>query len=725
MRTLLIDNYDSFTYNLFQLLGEVNGVDPLVVRNDEASWEELSRLDFDNVVLSPGPGRPERARDFGVCAEAIRRCQAPLLGVCLGHQGLGWVHGGRVIHAPEPLHGRVRTVEHAGTPLFAGIPKRFEATRYHSLCLEQPLPSELEEIAWAGDGTVMAVAHGTRPRWGVQFHPESIATEHGRRLLANFRDLASGGVPRRGTFVPHSGIKAPRLESSGDFSLKVRRLELGVDAERAFVALYGESRSAFWLDSSRPGPNGRFSFMGDASGPLGATVSCDVEASEVTVERGGEAEVRAESIFDYLEAELERLRTVPHDLPFEFTCGFAGYLGYELKADCGSPNAHRSPLPDAALILADRLLAFDHEHGRTYLLCLHEPGMEAETEEWLDITEARLAELGSSAPLGTPGEGSPEPPRCCSAEPSPGVPTTTFHLARSHQQYLDDITTSQQHLRDGDSYEICLTNSLTAELTVDPLALYMELRQVNPAPFASFLRIGDLTLLSSSPERFLRVDRNGGAEAKPIKGTAARGADPAEDALLAERLRTDEKSRAENLMIVDLLRNDLGSVCAVGSVAVPALMEVESYETVHQLVSTVRGCLREGASPLDAVRACFPPGSMTGAPKLRTMEILERLEGRARGPYSGAIGWFGLGGGCDLSVTIRTVVLDGEEATVGAGGAIVLGSDPELEWEEMLLKAAAPLRAIDPSCDPASISLGDPRRAAAEPLPASAHDLTS
>jgi para-aminobenzoate synthetase len=191
MLTLLIDNYDSFTYNLFQLLAEENGREPIVVRNDEASWEQLARLGFDNVVLSPGPGRPERERDFGVCAEAIRRCEAPLLGVCLGHQGLGWVCGGRVVPAPEPMHGRVRTVEHAGAPLFAGVPPRFEATRYHSLCLERPLPADLEEIAWADDGVPMAVAHRDRPQWGVQFHPESIATEHGRRLLANFRDLTA------------------------------------------------------------------------------------------------------------------------------------------------------------------------------------------------------------------------------------------------------------------------------------------------------------------------------------------------------------------------------------------------------------------------------------------------------------------------------------------------------------------------------------------------------
>ncbi len=190
LKTLLIDNYDSFTYNLFQLLAEVNGEEPLVVRNDEASWEELSGLGFDNVVISPGPGRPDRAADFGVCAEAIRHSDAPLLGVCLGHQGLGVLHGAAVVPAPESVHGRLSAILHDDAPLFAGIPREFQAVRYHSLCVEQPLPAALRGIAWTSDGVLMAVEHRDRPLYGVQFHPESVCTEHGRRLLANFRDLS-------------------------------------------------------------------------------------------------------------------------------------------------------------------------------------------------------------------------------------------------------------------------------------------------------------------------------------------------------------------------------------------------------------------------------------------------------------------------------------------------------------------------------------------------------
>ncbi|HEX6782239.1 MAG TPA: aminodeoxychorismate synthase component I [Solirubrobacterales bacterium] len=694
MLTLLIDNYDSFTYNLFQLLAEVNGREPLVVRNDEASWEELERLEFDNVVVSPGPGRPERAADFGVCAEAIRRCERPLLGVCLGMQGLGWVEGGTVERAPRPLHGRVVSVEHDGSRLFAGIPSPFEAVRYHSLALAHPLPPSLREVATC-DGVPMAVEHRERPQWGVQFHPESIATEHGARLLTNFRDLTTPSLPLACSF---SGSRNKKEQANERLRLGVRRLECAPESETAFVSLYGGSEHAFWLDSSRPGERGRFSFMGDGSGPL----------AEVIEHRAGEGE----PLLDRLQRRLDALRpTELPDLPFEFECGFVGYLGYELKSECGHGSPHSSDHPDAALIFSDRLVVLDHVEGRAYLLCLHELGGEEAAEAWLEATAARLSDL-SAASVGAPGESRRTLPAVVRRD-SPGAPLDALHLARARARYLGDIEASIDHLLAGDSYEICLTNQVAMDLDVDPLALYRRLRRANPAPFSAYLRLGDLAVLSSSPERFLRVGRDGEAEARPIKGTSRRGATPAEDAALATALAADEKNRAENLMIVDLLRNDLGAVCEVGSVEVPKMMAVETYETVHQLVSSVRGRLRPGAATTDAIRSCFPPGSMTGAPKRRTTEILDELEGAPRGVYSGAIGWLGLGGGADLSVAIRTIVLADGRATVGAGGAIVLDSDPEREYEEMLLKAAAPMRAVDPEIDPASISLALQSAAAA------------
>ena len=694
LKTLLIDNYDSFTYNLFQLLAEVNGEEPVVVRNDEASWDELARLGCDNVVISPGPGRPERVEDFGVCAAAIRRSELPLLGVCIGHQGLGALHGAAVAPAPEPFHGRVSAVLHDDAPLFEGIPREFAAVRYHSLCVEQPLPPELLPTAWTGAGVLMAIEHRERPLWGVQFHPESVCTEHGRRLIENFRDLSASWWDRQGQPRPDKTrsnetafLSIRRFEAvpaGPSRELLVRRLDRLVEPEQAFVSLYGESQNAFWLDSSRAGESGRFSFMGDDGGPLGKTI----------LHRVGEGE----SVFERLAGELEGLKsTVAPELPFEFQCGLAGWFGYELKAECGGDAAHESSLPDAAFVFAGRMVAFDHAERQTYLLALAEPGGEAEAERWLDATEARLAVL-PDAPTGrfpTYMEGNRPAGRGFTAEP---------RLVRSRERYLEEIEECGRLLAEGETYEVCLTNAVEVDGSPDPLALYRSLRRANPAPFSAFVRFGDVAVLSSSPERFLRVGAGGEVEAKPIKGTSRRGATAAEDARLAERLRSDEKSRAENLMIADLLRNDLGLVCEVGTVHVPSLMRVETYETVHQLVTTVRGLLREGLGPLDCVRACFPPGSMTGAPKRRTMQILDRLEGEARGPYSGAIGWLGLGGACDLSVAIRTIVLDGTSARIGAGGAIVALSDPEEEYEEMLLKANAAAAAL--GCHPIDVQVG-------------------
>jgi len=692
LKTLLIDNYDSFTYNLFQLLAEANGDEPIVVRNDAADWPELERLEFDNIVISPGPGSPEHEGDFGACAEVISEARFPLLGVCLGHQGLCWVHGGKVLPAPEAMHGRISAVLHEGSPLFAGIPREFQAVRYHSLCVEQPLPAELEPIAQTSDGVLMAVAHRTRPQWGVQFHPESICTEYGRRLLANFRDLTRAlGVPAGRLAQRGAAPAGPTAERRGvagqaKLTLKLKRLDRLYDTERAFVRLYGDSETAFWLDSSKVDERARFSFMGAADGPLGAVISYHVGASELRIERAAGAEVLEESIFDYLSREMRRMRYLSDDLPFDFNCGFVGYFGYELKADCQGSDAHRSTMPDAAFVFADRLIAFDHLERCTYVLCVTEPGGVEEAERWIAETSVRLASL---APLGAPerdGAGQEEP--------------TAFRLSRSHHQYLDDIATCKRRLIEGETYEICLTNKITAEIGAEPLPLYRTLRRVNPAPFSAYLRFGEQAVLSSSPERFLSVGRDRWVEAKPIKGTCPRGETPAEDVRLAEELRSGEKNRAENLMIADLLRNDLGVVCEVGTVHVPSLMHVESYETVHQLVSTVRGLLRDDVEPPDCIRACFPGGSMTGAPKKRTMEIIDELEGEARGVYSGAIGYLGLSGGCDLNIVIRTLVFEGETATLGAGGAIVMQSDPEEEYQEMLLKARAPMAAIDPRVDP-------------------------
>ncbi len=651
MRTLIIDNYDSFTYNLFHQVGAVTGVAPTVVRNDEP-------VDLDgyaNVIISPGPGRPERPGDFGVCADVIRHATIPLLGVCLGHQGICHVHGGAVGPAPRVRHGETSPIHHDGTGLFAGLPNPFDAVRYHSLVATR-LPDDLEAIATSGDGVLMAVRHRHRPQWGVQFHPESIHTEHGHRLLANFLDQ-----PRVRPTVEIARMPATR-------AIHHRRVATAATAETVFDALHAGADHAFWLDSAA---GGRFSIIGDASGPLARVLTADVTTGRLTVRRAGRPdEVVTGGLLDWLDADLAANRVAPTGLPFDFALGWVGYLGYELKAECGSPNTHRSPHPDAALVFADRAIVFDHHEGDVHLLALTDDG-------WLDTTEATLNALA------------PEP--ADEREPEVG-PLRPRH---DRAAYLERIAACQREIHAGETYEVCLTNQLTAHGKLDPWPGYRRLRRANPEPFCAFLRFGDLSVLSASPERFLKVTAGGVVESMPIKGTRPRGATAARDAALRADLATSAKDRAENLMIVDLVRNDLGSVATLDGVRVEKLFDVETHPTAHQLVSTVRARLRADRSAVDCVRAAFPGGSMTGAPKLRTMEIIDRLEDGPRGVYSGALGYFSLDGAADLSIVIRTLVVEPDRVSYGVGGAIIALSTPDAEFAETAVKATPLLRLVN------------------------------
>jgi len=691
VKTLLIDNYDSYTYNLFQLIAEVNGEEPVVIRND-APGGIPDLAEFDNVVVSPGPGHPGTPRDFGIAAAVLAESPLPVLGVCLGHQGIALGEGARVTAAPQPRHGHLSRVRHDGHDLFRGLPQDFTAVRYHSLAVHEPLPDTLEATAWAEDGVLMGLRHRSRPLWGVQFHPESVLTEYGHRMLVNFRNLTAerAGRPRtKNTAVTPAvaAIPRPRRAVSPAYRLHTRRIAGAVDTEAAFTRMYGASRRAFWLDSALVEEGlSRFSFFGDDSGPLAEFVRYDVESGVCEIERSGRPMRKVTTtVFDYLRRQLATRHVDAGDLPFDFTGGYVGYFGYETKADCGSPNRHSSEIPDACWLFADRLIAVDHLKGFTYAVCLAEDSPPAtwEAADWLESALTQLSFVAvehERPPLPVPAESD-----LGAAEP---------WLVRDRETYLADIEACRRELRAGTSYEICLTNAARLPAPPDPYDFYRVLRRINPAPYAAFLRMGDVDVAGSSPERFLRITRDGIAEARPIKGTAPRGGDPEEDARLRDALASDAKTRAENLMIVDLLRNDLGRVCRTGSVRVTRLMATETYATVHQLVSTVEGRLREGTNAVDCVRACFPGGSMTGAPKLRTMEIIDGLETEARGVYSGALGYLGCSGGADLNIVIRTAVLADGLMQLGAGGAIVLDSDPVGEYDEMLLKTAAQMRAL-------------------------------
>ena len=479
--------------------------------------------------------------------------------------------------------------------------------------------------------------------------------------------------------------------------LVVRPLPFAVNCEEAYPLLTADAEYSFWLDSAREeSPMSVASYVGVVPAQLSPL---RVDSARAAAESGGE------DPFAQLEAALARAPRVHPDaaaatgLPAGLRGGYVGYFGYEARAAMGMEHghpvpgylpAHEAPTPDSLWLPAVRYLV--HEHAR--------PGVAARSwlvgdESWCEAAE-QLLSAALTPVLSAAGECASENTPVNTPDNAPELAELLLFPAPAAEAYMDSVRASQHEIYEGNSYEVCLTAQTVARIPNPSPELFFELyrrqRAHNSAPYAAYLRCGDFSVLSSSPERFLSVDTHRNAQTKPIKGTIARGATPEEDAAAAAWLRTDEKTRAENLMIVDLLRNDLSTVSDPASVRVPVLMGVESYSTVHQLVSTVSSRLREGISAVAAARACFPGGSMTGAPKPSTMQIIEGLEGRARGVYSGALGFVSADGSANLSIVIRTLVAhDDGTVTLAAGGAIVADSDPTAEYEEMLTKLRAAL----------------------------------
>ena len=430
---------------------------------------------------------------------------------------------------------------------------------------------------------------------------------------------------------------------------RVLRHPLGrwVEPAQAWAALLADEPNSFWLDS---GQDSGVSYLGAGSRLLSGP-----------------------DVLSALKTDLAQNR-IADDAAGGFALGWVGWLGYELRqATIGTPVTRADRYPVSALMFADRALAFDHDAREVTLLALGS-GWEGATADWRDTTVGALA-VRRELPVHVPADA--------------GVV-----WADDDERYLALIAGCQAAIHAGEAYQLCLTTEARVDVRPDPFAAYLALRSASPAHHGGLIRAGEVALLSSSPEQFLSVTPDGVVESRPIKGTRARGTTPeSDDALRAELLASD-KELAENLMIVDLMRNDIGRVSEVGSVTVPSLFAVESYPQVHQLVSTVRGRLSPSLDAVDAVVACFPAGSMTGAPKRNATLLLDGFEHRARGIYAGAFGYFGLDGRVDLAMVIRSIVLDAAGATIGAGGGITALSVPREELAEVGLKAAALLAVL-------------------------------
>jgi para-aminobenzoate synthetase component 1 len=452
------------------------------------------------------------------------------------------------------------------------------------------------------------------------------------------------------------------------------------DAAWCFEAFASQPYS-FFLDSGMdPQKLGRFSFMG-----------CDPflilrsSGDEITLIKDGVEEKRRGNPFDIV-GELLKTYTIDGSrAPVPFTGGVVGYFSYDLChfiEKLPQKAIDDLNLPECYLGFYDAIVAYDHQENKTYLVSTGFPELEESKRQ--HRAKARLDELRNMVMLAPPPS---------IAKNTAVAKGKKLKANFSHAGYLEAVAKAREYICAGDIFQVNLSQRLEVDIKISAYELYKHLRQINPAPFANYFNLNGVSIVGASPERFLKV-RGDWVETRPIKGTKPRGKTPEEDKKLAESLVKSVKDHAENIMIVDLERNDIGRVCRYGTVKVKELAILETYPTVFHLTSTVVGQLKEGKSVIDLLKATFPGGSITGAPKVRAMEIIDELEPTRRSVYTGSLGYLSFSGDMDLNIVIRTFIVKDGRAYFQVGGAIVYDSEPEAEYIETLDKGRALVRAL-------------------------------
>lgn len=846
-RIAIVDHHDSYTRNLLSLIcSSVDSPSPdllarrvvIIPYTHPALAPENVHDHFlpfvDAIILSPGPGDPSNDEDFGSSRRLLQNpalVQVPILGVCLGHQGIATAAGASVRQLTEPFHGRKRPLVMDAQAATASRPNGTrsivqdiapgtEVICYNSLVVdESTLPSSIRVLARSpldaekpdAESFVQAIEHTEHPYYGVQYHPESIESNAGQTILNNFlhnvdaywraRDMDrvrlwdnnTCGLPDHLAVLGKSCIAPSRpFVSLPDSAARWEVVQRTIPVQQKSLAdtlafdmvpivdrLFRQSGHAHamggcvWLDSaSAKDPQSHMSMMSRAS----FTLTYDMHAHLALCEQNSDASVQSvelqtdTTLWDWMsevQCGLQNATVLPFQSSPEpevggSTCalqaGFVGYWGYEMKdesLDLGPLDASRyeqtasgapfdrMALPAAQWGFCNTVLIFDH-HTQTWTAsALVRRDSNAELHPALATLERTLEQLGSSSSIGVSRDEADAwfdkvqrtLQEVCATPVGTKPPATGLAPVRAvdnRDTYMNKIRQAKDYIGKGESYELCLTTQFEGTLPLDThnydayFDLYTRLRTKNPAPFCAYLELLPLdsetpqAILSTSPERFLTITREGHLEMRPIKGTLVRPGwgkgeedwlaraetEPsmqqhvqAEDERRMAKLRADPKERAENLMIADLIRADLQAVCYPGSVQVPRLIALETYETVHQLVTAVTGTLRPGIGCVEAGKRCFPPGSMTGAPKRRSVELLEHMERtpghpmteatRRRCVYSGALGFIGVDGASNMSVVIRTVTAQGKGVVVGAGGAVTILSTTQGEWDEVLTKLSS------------------------------------
>jgi para-aminobenzoate synthetase component 1 len=464
----------------------------------------------------------------------------------------------------------------------------------------------------------------------------------------------------------------------------IEEISLPLSPPDIFELFHHEPQSSFLDSGMDPQRLGRYSFIG-----IDPFLVMRSRGNAITIMGKDKQQVEQGNPFDVLGRLLETYRLdAPSQTPVPFLGGAVGYFSYDLCHFIESLPATAVDdlkLPESYFAFYDTIIAFDNLKNKTYIVSTGFPEL-GETQR-LKRARLRLEEMKRRLYL---------PKATASRNNSQNIKENTAALLKSNftpADYIKAVARAREYIIAGDIFQVNLSQRFETDLTVSPYQLYQRLRQINPAPFASYLNFDGITIVGASPERFLKVAGDS-VETRPIKGTKPRGKDSAQDSLLAQELLDSIKDRAENVMIVDLERNDIGRVCQYGSVKVTELAILETFPTVFHLTSTVVGRLRPGVNRIDLLKATFPGGSITGAPKVRAMEIIDELEPTRRSVYTGAIGYLSFSSNLDLNIVIRTFLIKGDKAYFQVGGAIVYDSEPEAEYQETLDKARALIQAL-------------------------------
>ncbi|KAI9711267.1 MAG: para-aminobenzoate synthase, (PABA) [Bogoriella megaspora] len=735
---LYIDAYDSFANNIIKLLErQINARVEKIYIDDPRFQEDKTKVSFSNyvsrfdaVIAGPGPGTPENEKDIGLIAELWRLDAdhvVPVLGICLGFQSLVLSHGGTLYRLYLPRHGIVTRVVHSHQSIFHDI-DIFGVTQYNSLAVELT-NAELLPIAYHRSSTIdgmilSAVCHSDlhrKPFWGVQFHPESIcAGEEGTQMIRNWwleaerwncthrrikklHKAVNGSIEKQPIYRGDKGTinSGHRNHPRAVQHRIVSSAELDLTIIQHFAEASGET---FVLLESVQKPDGRpihcdtgrFTIAGFCNNDT-PIIQYFVSDHRVEIcKRGGQVLEKYQNvrIWPYLKSFIKSNRASGGDAQVPFWGGLIGFISYEAALESIHITGNqRNDRPDMCFAFVERSLVIDHVENRTWV-----QSIKANDQAWLLGIEAAL--IGA---------------RMNKEDSAISQTGRMLNIKRpSKESYCKMAQECLEEICAGNSYELCLTAETVVSIpSVDDISnrswrLYRKLRELNGAPFAAYMRFEmgscGVSIVSSSPERFLNWNREGHCQFRPIKGTLKKA--PGQTWQDVERYFKSTKERAENLMIVDLIRHDLNGVLRTGEAKVTKLMGVEEYATVYQLVSVIEGDLSsqsENSSGIDVLAASLPPGSMTGAPKKRSCEILNRIEeNRQRGIYSGVIGYLDVGGGGDFSVSIRTAFSwddeqrDGQSIwRIGAGGAITAQSDEKAEFDEMLTKLDVVLGIFD------------------------------